>query len=262
MSDRVAVNVSAHIAHVTLTRADKINALDPAMFEAICSAIDELNTLDDLRAVVVSGEGRGFCAGLDLSNFSSDSEPMDLMPRTHGAANMPQQIAWGWRTLPVPVIAAAHGVAIGGGLNIMSGADIRIIHPDTRCAVMEMRWGLVPDMAGYPLWRGNVRDDVLRKLVYTHAEFSGADACAMGFATEVAEEPVSRAMALADEIAGKNPHAIRAAKRLSNALATSTDEELLLAESEEQTHIIGKPNQIEAVMSQMEGRPAAYPDSV
>jgi len=262
MSDRVAVNVSAHIAHVTLTRADKMNALDPAMFEAICSAIDELNNLDDLRAVVVSGEGRGFCAGLDLSNFSSDSEPMDLMPRTHGAANMPQQIAWGWRTLPVPVIAAAHGVAIGGGLNIMSGADIRIIHPDTRCAVMEMRWGLVPDMAGYPLWRGNVRDDVLRKLVYTHAEFSGADACAMGFATEVAEEPVSRAMALADEIAGKNPHAIRAAKRLSNALATSTDEELLLAESEEQTHIIGKPNQIEAVMSQMEGRPAAYPDSV
>lgn len=262
MSDRVAVNVSAHIAHVTLTRADKMNALDPAMFEAICSAIDELNTLDDLRAVVVSGEGRGFCAGLDLSNFSSDSEPMDLMPRTHGAANMPQQIAWGWRTLPVPVIAAAHGVAIGGGLNIMSGADIRIIHPDTRCAVMEMRWGLVPDMAGYPLWRGNVRDDVLRKLVYTHAEFSGADACAMGFATEVAEEPLSRAMALADEIAGKNPHAIRAAKRLSNALATSTDEELLLAESEEQTQIIGKPNQIEAVMSQMEGRPAAYPDSV
>jgi len=262
MSDRVTVNVSAHIAHVTLTRADKMNALDPAMFEAICSAIDELNTLDDLRAVVVSGEGRGFCAGLDLSNFSSDSEPMDLMPRTHGAANMPQQIAWGWRTLPVPVIAAAHGVAIGGGLNIMSGADIRIIHPDTRCAVMEMRWGLVPDMAGYPLWRGNVRDDVLRKLVYTHAEFSGADACAMGFATEVAEEPLSRAMALADEIAGKNPHAIRAAKRLSNALATSTDEELLLAESEEQTQIIGKPNQIEAVMSQMEGRPAAYPDSV
>ena len=262
MSDRVAINVSAHVAHVTLTRADKMNALDPAMFEAICAAIDELNTLDDLRAVVVSGEGRGFCAGLDLSNFASDSEPMDLMPRTHGAANMPQQIAWGWRALPVPVIAAVHGVAIGGGLNIMSGADIRIIHPDTRCAVMELRWGLVPDMAGYPLWRGNVRDDVLRKLVYTHAEFSGADACEMGFATEVAAEPLACAMTLAEEIAGKNPHAIRAAKRLSNTLATSTDEELLLAESEEQTQIIGKPNQIEAVMSQMEGRPAAYPDSV
>ena len=261
MSDRVAVSVSAHIAHVTLTRADKMNALDPAMFEAICAAIDELQTVQDLRAVVVSGEGRGFCAGLDLSNFASDNDPMDLMPRTHGLANVPQQIAWGWRTLPVPVIAAAHGVAIGGGLNIISGADIRIMHPETRCAVMEMRWGLVPDMAGYPLWRGNVRDDVLRRLVYTNAEFSGTEACELGFATETSEDPLTRAMTLAEDIAGKNPHAIRAAKRLSNALATSTDEELLLAESEEQTQIIGKPNQIEAVMSQMEGRPAAYPDS-
>jgi enoyl-CoA hydratase/carnithine racemase len=186
---------------------------------------------------------------------------MDLMPRTHGLANQPQQIAWGWRTLPVPVIAAAHGVAIGGGLNIISGADIRIIHPDTRCAVMEMRWGLVPDMAGYPLWRGNVRDDVLRKLVYTNTEFNGAEACEMGFATETADDPLARALSLAEEIAGKNPHAIRAAKRLSNALADHTDEELLLAESEEQTQIIGKPNQVEAVMSQMEGRAAAYPES-
>ena len=261
MSDRVAITVSSHIAHVMLTRAYKMNALDPAMFEAICAAIDELSAMPDLRAVVVSGEGRGFCAGLDLSNFSDDGEPMDLMPRTHGLANVPQQIAWGWRTLPVPVIAAAHGVAIGGGLNIISGADIKIIHPETRCAVMEMRWGLVPDMAGYPLWRGNVRDDVLRKLVYTNAEFSGAEACELGFATETADEPLARAMSLAEEIAGKNPHAIRAAKRLSNALATSTDEALLLAESAEQTEIIGKPNQIEAVMSQMEGRLAAYPDS-
>jgi enoyl-CoA hydratase/carnithine racemase len=231
-----------------------MNALDPAMFEAICAAIDELSALPDIRAVVVSGEGRGFCAGLDLSNFSSDSEPMDLLPRTHGLANVPQQIAWGWRTLPVPVIAAAHGVAIGGGLNIMSGADIRIVHPETRCAVMEMRWGLVPDMAGYPLWRGNVRDDVLRKLVYTNAEFSGAEACELGFATETSDEPLERAMALAKEIAGKNPQAIQAAKRLSNALADSTDEALLLSESAEQTGIIGKTNQMEAVMAFMEKR--------
>lgn len=254
MSNRVSINISAHIAQVTLTRADKMNALDTAMFEAICEAIDALKAESDVRAVVVSGEGRAFCAGLDLSNFAEDKEPMDLMPRTHGLANAPQQVAWGWRTLPMPVIAAAHGVALGGGLNIMSGADIRIIHPETRCAVMEMRWGLVPDMAGYPLWRGNVRDDVLRKLVYTNAEFSGLEACELGFATETAEDPLERAMALAEEIAGKNPEAIRAAKRLSNALADCTDEDLLLTESEEQTQIIGKANQMEAVMSFMEGR--------
>ena len=106
------------------------------------------------------GEGRGFCAGLDVSNFGNSEEPTALMPRTHGLANKVQQVAWGWRNLSMPVISAVHGVAIGGGLNIMSGADIRIVHPDTRCGVMEMRWGLVPDMAGYPLWRGNVRDDL------------------------------------------------------------------------------------------------------
>ena len=237
-----------------------MNALDPAMFEAICDAIDSLSKQDSLRVVVVSGEGRAFCAGLDLSNFASSDKPMDLMARTYGLTNMPQQAAWGWRTLPVPVIAAVHGVALGGGLNIMSGADIRIIHPETRCAVMEMRWGLVPDMAGYPLWRGNVRDDVLRKLVYTNAEFSGAEACAMGFATETSEDPLARAMSLAEEIAGKNPEAVRAAKRLSNQLADSTDERLLLTESEEQTRIIGKANQMEAVMAFMERRAPSFSD--
>ena len=260
VSERVSIEISAHIAHVTLTRADKMNALDPAMFEAICDAIDSLSKQDSLRAVVVSGEGRVFCAGLDLSNFASSDQPMDLMARTHGLTNMPQQAAWGWRMLPVPVIAAVHGVALGGGLNIMSGADIRIIHPETRCAVMEMRWGLVPDMAGYPLWRGNVRDDVLRKLVYTNAEFSGAEACAMGFATETSEDPLARAMALAEEIAGKNPAAVRAAKRLSNQVADSTDERLLLSESEEQTRIIGTENQMEAVMAFMEGRAPSFLD--
>ena len=210
------------------------------------------------KIVVITGAGKAFCAGLDLSNFDGDSEPMDLMPRTHGLANSPQQVAWGWRTLPAPVIAAAHGVAIGGGLNIMSGADIRIVHPATRCAVMEMRWGLVPDMAGYPLWRGNVRDDVLRKLVYTNAEFSGVEACELGFATETSDEPLARAIALAEEIAGKNPQAIQAAKRLSNALADSTDAALLLSESAEQTEIMGKANQIEAVMAFMEKRAPAF----
>ena len=126
--------------------------------------------------------------------------------------------------MPMPVIAAAHGVALGGGLNIMSGADIRIIHPETRCAVMEMRWGLVPDMAGYPLWRGNVRDDVLRKLVYTNAEFSGLEACELGFATETAEDPLERAMALAEEIASKNPEAIRAARKPAERLVLLSEE--------------------------------------
>ena len=140
----------------------------------------------------------------------------------------------------------------------MAGSDIKVIHPDTRCAVMEMRWGLVPDMSGYPLWRGNVRDDILRRLVYTNEIFSGEDAQSYGFATEVNEEPLARALELARIIAGKNPDAIRAAKKISNMMGEASDAELLLAESVEQTEIIYKPNQLEAVAAFFEKREAKF----
>ena len=140
----------------------------------------------------------------------------------------------------------------------MAGSDIKIIHTDTRCAVMEMRWGLVPDMSGYQLWRGSVRDDILRRLVYTNEIFSGEDAQSYGFATEVNEEPLARALELARIIAGKNPDAIRAAKKISNMMGEASDAELLLAESVEQTEIIYKPNQLEAVAAFFEKREAKF----
>jgi enoyl-CoA hydratase/carnithine racemase len=123
---------------------------------------------------------------------------------------------------------------------------------------MEMRWGLVPDMSGYPLWRGNVRDDILRRLVYTNEIFSGEDAQSYGFATEINEEPLARALELAQIIAGKNPDAIRAAKKISNMMGEASDAELLLAESVEQTEIIYKPNQLEAVAAFFEKREAQF----
>ncbi len=255
MTERVQINIENHIAHVRLSRADKMNALDAAMFDGIIDAIEQLQEPGDARVVVLSGEGPSFCAGLDLSNFQGSADkPQSLAPRTYGDANRFQQVGWGWRTIPIPVIAAAHGVVFGGGMQILAGADIRILHPESRCAVMEMRWGLVPDMAGYPLWRGNVRDDVLRQLVYTNAEFSGEQAQAWGFATELSADPLARAMELAAVIADKNPDAIRAAKRLSNQMMDATDAELLLAESVEQDKIIYHPNQIEAVSAEFEKR--------
>jgi enoyl-CoA hydratase/carnithine racemase len=257
MNDRVSINMLDNgIADVRLTRADKMNALDPAMFVAIVEAIAILETTLGLRVVLLSGEGRGFCAGLDLASMASGgaSAGLDLMDRTYGDANIFQQAAWGWRTLPVPVIAAAHGVSFGGGLQILSGADIRIVTPDLRCAIMEMKWGLVPDMAGFPLWRGNVRDDVIRELTYTNREFNGVEAQAMGFATHVSDDPYARALELAQMISGKNPHAIRGAKRLANQMAATSDAKLLMAESAEQKAIIRTPNQMEAVMAEMQKR--------
>ncbi|OZA94730.1 MAG: enoyl-CoA hydratase [Erythrobacter sp. 34-65-8] len=260
-NERVAIDfLEDGLAHVRLTRADKMNALDPQMFERIIEAGHALHDRKGLRAVVLSGEGKAFCAGLDLSNFARNPDPdqPDLTVRTHGNANRAQQVAMQWRKLPVPVIAAVHGVCFGGGLQIASGADIRVVAPDTRMAIMELKWGLVPDMGGYSLWRGLVRDDVLRELVYTNREFSGAEAQALGLATHVEDNPLDRAMAIARLITGKNPHAIRAAKRLAAKMPEADTDTLLMEESREQHGIIRSKNQVEAVMAEMERRKPAF----
>jgi enoyl-CoA hydratase/carnithine racemase len=261
MNDRVTIAFDAGVADVRLNRADKLNALDPAMFEGIAAAIAELGAMPGLRAVVLSGDGRAFCAGLDMASMASGgaSAGKDLRDRTHGAANLFQHVAWGWRELAVPVIAAVHGIAFGGGFQIMSGADVRIVRPDTRLSIMEMKWGLVPDMAGVALWRTLVRDDVLRELTYTAREFSGEDAVRLGFATRTADDPHAEAMALAKEIAVRNPDAVRAAKRLYNGYSNDA-EALLMAESIEQAGVIRTPNQIEAVRANVEKRAPVFRD--
>ncbi|QPC98243.1 crotonase/enoyl-CoA hydratase family protein [Qipengyuania soli] len=262
-SDRVSIDLGDNgVAQVRFTRADKMNALDPAQFEAILEAGEELRSMKGLRSVVLSGDGRAFCAGLDLGSMTSGgSNPTaDLATRTHGNANRAQEAAMTWRKCPVPVIAAVHGVCFGGGLQIASGADIRIVHPATRMAVMEMKWGLVPDMAGYALWRGLVRDDVLRELTYTNREFTGAEAKELGLATEVSEDPLARATELATIIANKNPEAIRGAKRLFHVMREEGEDAILMAESVEQDGVIRKPNQVEAVMAEMQKRAPNFTD--
>lgn len=260
--DRVSLSITDHIADVRLTRADKLNALDGDMFAAISEAIDWLAVQKAVRAVVLSGEGRGFCAGLDVQAMMSGGVGggKPLVERTHGDANFAQAVAWGWRTLPMPVIAAVHGVCFGGGFQIMSGADIRVATADARMAIMEMKWGIVPDMAGYALWKGLVRDDILRELTYTNREFSGADAVRLGFVSHTAGDPHTAAMDLARTIAGKNPHAIRAAKSLFNANWDSSDTEILLAESAAQDALLRTPNQIEQIMAEMQKRSAVFED--
>jgi enoyl-CoA hydratase/carnithine racemase len=262
-NDRVAITMGEDgVADVRFVRAEKMNALDPEMFQRIIEAGSALQRMKGLRAVVLSGEGRAFCAGLDLSNFSrtpAEDEP-SLTERTYGNANRAQQVAVQWRKLPVPVIAAVHGVCFGGGLAIASGADIRIVHPETRMSIMEMKWGLVPDMGGYALWRGLVRDDVLRELIYTNREFSGEEAQTLGLATYVDDNPRERAFTIARTIALKNPHAIRAAKRLQAGMLERETDAILMEESIEQHGIMRSRNQVEAVMSEMERRKPNFED--
>lgn len=262
-NDRVAIALGEDgVAHVRLIRSDKMNALDQEMFARIIEAGSTLQRTKGVRVVVLSGEGRAFCAGLDLSNFTrtpAEDEP-SITERTYGNANLMQQVAMQWRKLPVPVIAALHGVCFGGGLQIASGADIRIAHPETRMSIMEMKWGLVPDMGGYTLWRGLVRDDVLRELIYTNREFSGAEAQSLGLTTHVDDNPLDRALAIAREIANRNPHAIRAAKRLQASMIDRDTNAILLEESIEQHGIMRSPNQVEAVMAGMQNRAPKFQD--
>jgi enoyl-CoA hydratase/carnithine racemase len=255
---RVTIEVADGVADVRLARPDKLNALDPAMFAGLAAAIERLAGEPGLRAVVLSGEGRGFCAGLDMASMAGGDAGMDLAARSHGAANLFQQVAWGWRTLPVPVIAALHGVALGGGLQIASGADVRIAAPGTRLSAMELKWGIVPDMAGFALWRGTVRDDVLREAVFTAREFEAEEAQRLGFVTRLAEDPRAEALALARAIAGRSPQAVRAAKRLANLEGEAAA--VLAAESAEQAALLRSPNQMEAVMANLQKRAPRFVD--
>jgi enoyl-CoA hydratase/carnithine racemase len=271
MNERVACDIAAGVADVRLARADKMNALDEAMFLGLLEVGERLNKEVALRAVVLSGEGRAFCAGLDMASFAgmagagADRQQdrlglRTLKARTHGLANSVQQVAWQWRELPVPVIAAVHGVAYGGGFQIALGADLRYAAPGTKLSIMEMKWGLVPDMAGTQLMRHLAREDVVRELTYTGRVFSAEEALGYGFVTRLADDPRAAALETAREIAGKSPHAIRAAKRLLNLAATSEPAAGLVAESVEQQALIGTPNQLEAVMANLGKREARFAD--
>ncbi|MBS0254442.1 MAG: crotonase/enoyl-CoA hydratase family protein [Proteobacteria bacterium] len=256
----VELSLADGIARVLLNRPDKLNALSPDLFADIVAAGEWLATRHDVRVVVLAGAGRAFCAGLDLASMGGGLDPQRIVARTHGNANLFQQVAMVWRKLPVPVIAALHGVCFGGGLQIASGADIRVAAPDTRMSIMEMKWGIVPDMGGYALWRGLVRDDHLRELTYTFREFTGAEGATLGLVTMLDADPLARATALAGEIVQRNPEAVRAAKRLFNSHRALDEDAVLLAESVEQAALLGTANQREAVASQLQRRPASFVD--
>ncbi len=261
-ADRVRVRLPADgVAEVTLLRADKMNALDGAMFTGLLGALAQLQQQPNLRAVVLHGEGRAFCAGLDKDSFAAmadgrnHSGPLaDLLTRSHGAANAPQQVAWGWRQLPVPVVAAVQGAAFGGGLQLALGADLRFVRPDAQLSVLEMQWGLVPDMAGCVLLTELLRPDVVRDLVFSARVVLGTEAQALGLATRVCDDPLAEARVWAAQVATRSPEAVRAAKRLLNGASPVAANAVLLAESLEQQHLIGSPNQVEAVRAGLEKR--------
>ena len=267
--DRVSITINDGIADVRMTRADKRNALDGAMFSALAEAGERLKSEPGVRVVVLSGEGSSFCAGLDFSTMTAlagggsdraerSGNPGSLQPG--GITHLGQQVCWVWQEVPVPVIAAVHGHAIGGGIQVALGADIRIVHPDTQLSVREIHWGLVPDMTGTMMLSQLVRADVAKELVLTARMFDGREAHALGIATKLSDHPYDDAMAMAREIAGRSPDAVRAGKALLNGLFNQGAAEQFAAERHYIGSLVGRPNQAEAVMANFEKRAPNFVD--
>jgi enoyl-CoA hydratase/carnithine racemase len=262
MTARVLTKIEDGVATVTLNRADKRNGLDLAMFDAVVEAGEALIDDKHVRAVVLHGDGQAFCAGLDFKWFlSNPSEGQRLLARTDASiANLAQRIAWIWQEVPVPVIAAVHGVAFGGGLQLALAADIRYVAADAQLSVMEIKYGLIPDMSITQTLLELVPADRAKELVFTGRIFSGTEAVALGVATEISEDPFAAAMATAKVIASKSPHAIRANKALLNQAPKLTAAQALALETELQLGLLGSANQLEAVQASMMKREPKFSD--
>jgi enoyl-CoA hydratase/carnithine racemase len=262
---RVAVDMDDGVADVRLDRPDKLNALDAAMFQALAETGSGLASETSLRAVVLSGAGRGFCAGLDVGSLGAFGKGAGggpkLLERPDGRiATHAQLAAHVWSELPVPVIAAVHGVCFGGGLQIALAADIRLVTPDARLSVMEIKWGLIPDMTGSQTLRRLVRLDVAKELTFTGRIISGSEAVELGLATRVSDDPRAEALEMARGIASRSPDAIRAGKHLLDESALVDLETGLRLEAELQARLIGSANQIETVKANLEKRAPNFHD--
>jgi len=265
MSERVGVTIADGVADVVLTRADKRNALDRAMFRAIIEAGEQVAADRSVRVVVMSGEGKAFCAGLDTSLFAAMAEPAPAGADKSGGVVTSIRVdavraVRVFKDLSVPVIAAVHGVAVGGGFQLALGADLRVVAPDAQLGVFEIRWGIVPDMCGTQLLPPLVGPDVAKDLMFTGRVITGADAHALGLATRLADDPRAVALELASEIAGRNPDAIKVMKRLVDLSWGTSLDDGLRAEREQTEGMIGTANQLEAVMANLEQRPGKFVD--
>ena len=266
-ADLVTVEVREGIADVRLNRAEKYNALSPEMFSAIHWAGEKLSQAKEVRAVVLSGNGNGFCAGLDMSSFarmadSSGPREIDKSEQVERAepGNYAQRAAYIWKNLPMPVITAIHGVAYGGGTQIALGGDIRIAAPDIKMSVLEIKWGLIPDMSLTQTLRDLVSLDVAKELTFTGCVLNGEQAKEIGLVTHVDENPLERAFALAKEIAAKSPDAVRAGKKLLERSWHADERFGLELEEALQRQLIGTPNQVEAITANFENRTPNFSD--
>ncbi|MGI9604352.1 MAG: crotonase/enoyl-CoA hydratase family protein [Acidimicrobiales bacterium] len=266
--ETVQLEVGDHIARVVLNRPEKHNAIDGSMMSGLVDAAAAIAADRSVRVVVLSGAGPSFCAGLDSSNFAAmvsgdlaadnDRVQEAYADRSPQGANRAQQVGWAWHELEVPVIAAVHGNALGGGFNLALGADIRVVAPDATFGFVEVTWGLIPDMSASQSLRRLVGAERAKYLMMTGRRFSGAEALQWGLAAELADDPTARAYQLASELTAHNPDALRAVKAVIDASIDLDTAGGLDLETVRSGALLGSTNQVEAVMARLEDRPAEF----
>jgi enoyl-CoA hydratase/carnithine racemase len=211
------------VARVRLARPDKLNALTLPMLDGLVAAARGLRRDPSVRAVVLSGEGDAFCAGLDLRAALRDPRGIArrFVPRPWTGTNVFQEACWAWRRLPVPVVAVVHGHCLGAGVQLALGADLRVTTPDAQWSVREARWGLVPDMSGMRTLTEVVGLDVAKELSFTARSVDGVEAQRLGLATRVARDAAGVADELVAQMVAHDPAALARAKRLLDAAVTA-----------------------------------------
>jgi len=267
MSKLITVEIHSNgVADVRLNQPEKYNSLSPKMFEAITETGELLSINKSVRAIVLSGNGRGFCAGLHIDSFKKmvGSTKSSITTKSFSSDTTPgnsvQKISMVWKCAPVPVIAALHGVSYGGGLQLALGADIRIAAPDAKFSIMEVQWGLIPDCGITQTLRELVPLDIAKELTFTGRIFGGEEALRLGVITQLSDSPLESALNLAELIAIKSPNAVRASKKLFEATWHETGSTGLTLEEKLQKKLIGSPNQVETVNANFEKRSPQYID--
>lgn len=263
MSEPVIIAKDGHVATVTLNRPEKHNAIDLRMFAALAEAGTELASDSSVRAVVLEGAGPSFCAGIDLSIFQQNDESIlksKMVPAKDSPANFFQRAAFVWREVPQPVICALHGSVFGGGLQIALGADLRFASADCRLSVMEIKWGLIPDMAISTTLARLLPADKAKELAWTGRIFDADEACEMGVVTAIHENPSQAARETAAVIATKSPNAVRAIKRLFDQSADMSTDQALHLEARLQLSLLGSRQQAEAVAANLAKRAPKFED--
>ncbi|WP_210603585.1 enoyl-CoA hydratase-related protein [Brevibacterium oceani] len=268
-NETVVYSLSDGVAHVEIDRAEKLNSLTREVFEDLVEAGLAIRESTEVKAVVLSGRGRAFSAGLDFTEMAriaksgaatrSAAEEEGTGPATvvqvgtrlGSARALAQKAVHIWSLVEVPVIAAVRGAALGGGFQIALGADMRVAAPDVKLSLMELKWGIIPDMCGTQLLPRLVGPAQAKKLIVTADTIGADEAFRIGLVDEVAEDPVARALELAAQIAGQSRSALVWAKRLVDLSYDSDLSGGLDAEQEALASLLGTEEQQQVVAERL-----------